>query len=131
MLDANNSPLEKISHNIDEDDDDDDDTPINPFEMPNKLYKKLIWIILLPINILYFFTVPDCRRKLFNPFPFYFLTFIMSTVYMGIKEYIYLFLFYYKNYLLYLILIRCFNLFTCMDGLYYKCIDSNSRHCTI
>jgi len=87
LLDANNSPLEKISHNIDEDDDDDDDTPINPFEMPNKLYKKLIWIILLPINILYFFTVPDCRRKLFNPFPFYFLTFIMSTVYMGIFIY--------------------------------------------
>jgi hypothetical protein len=86
LLDANNSPLEKSSDDIYEDDDDEDDTPINPFEIPNKLYKKLIWIILLPINILYFFTVPDCRRKLFSRFPFYFLTFIMSTVYMGIKN---------------------------------------------
>ena len=121
MLDANNSPFEKLSDN---EDDDEDDTPINPFEIPNKLYKKLIWIILLPINILYFFTVPDCRRKLFNPFPFYFLTFIMSTVYMGIKNKFNL------SYICYVFIIfRCFNLFTCMDGLYYKCIDSNSRYC--
>ena len=65
------------------------DPVINPFHMPSQtLYSKIMWIIILPIHTLFYFTVPDCRRKVFSRFPFYFLTFFMSTIYLGILTYL-------------------------------------------
>lgn len=81
------SPLER-PRSVTTDDDDDDEIPANPFRKPEKFYQKIIWIVLFPINILFFFTVPDCRRPTFSRFPLYFLTFIISTLYMGVFTYI-------------------------------------------
>jgi hypothetical protein len=83
LLDSENSPLERPrSITLDEYDDNDDEEPLNPFRIPEKFYQKTIWLVTLPIKLIYFFTVPDCRRPFFSRFPLYFLTFIMSTVYM-------------------------------------------------
>ena len=69
-------------------DDNDENTPINPFRIPKESnLAKLKWFLLFPINFLFFITVPDCRRKSFNKFPLYFLTFVMSTVYLGVLTY--------------------------------------------
>jgi hypothetical protein len=64
--------------------------PLNPFKLSahSTIFSKICWLIFLPINLLYFLTVPDCRRKSFKPFPFYFLTFLMSTLYMAILTYL-------------------------------------------
>ena len=72
----------------DEDDDDDDDKPLNPLDVPEKLHAKILWAFLLPIKILFFFTVPDCKRKFFQRFPLYLLTVIMSTVYLAVLTYL-------------------------------------------
>lgn len=69
-------------------DEDDDDEPLNPFHMPEKFYSKLIHLILFPINFLFFLTVPDCRRNTFKKFPFYFLTFFISTIYLALLTYV-------------------------------------------
>lgn len=71
-----------------DDDDDDDDEPANPFKMPEKRLSKIIHIILFPISFVYYFTIPDPRRPFFRRFPFYFLSFIMSTVYLGCLTYL-------------------------------------------
>ena len=71
-----------------EDDDDDDDKPLNPLDVPEKLHEKLLWAFLLPIRILFFLTVPDCKRKFFQRFPLYFLTFIISTIYLAVLTYL-------------------------------------------
>ncbi len=83
--DQNNRENES-SNNID--DGDDDDEPLNPFKIPTKKTKKLLWAIFLPASVLFFFTVPDCRRKRFSRFPFFFFTFLMSTVYLGALTYV-------------------------------------------
>lgn len=72
----------------DNDDDDDDDTPLNPFKMPINKLKIVLWAIFLPINILFFLTVPDTRRKTFSRFPWYFLSFFISTVYLAVFTYL-------------------------------------------
>ena len=72
-----------------DDDDDDDDMPFSPFSVPDtgKL-AKTIWFLMYPIKIVYFITIPDCRRKSLQRFPLYFLTFIMSTVYLALLTYL-------------------------------------------
>lgn len=45
-------------------------------------------IFLFPIYLILFITVPDPRRSIFRRFPFYFLSFIMSAVYLGGLTYI-------------------------------------------
>lgn len=74
----------------DDDDEDGDQEPVNPFKLPAQKSKlhKTVHIILLPINLIYFFTIPDCRRRTFRRFPLYFVTFIMSTVYLGLLTYL-------------------------------------------
>jgi hypothetical protein len=57
------------------------------FQIPDTWPTKVVWLILLPINILYFFTVPDCRRPIFRKFPYYYITFVVSTIYVGIFTY--------------------------------------------
>lgn len=62
---------------------DDDDEPSNPFEMPVKRLSKIIHIILFPIYFVCFLAIPDCRRPFFRRFPYYFISFFMSTVFLG------------------------------------------------
>ena len=49
---------------------------------------KVVHIILFPISLLFFLTIPDSRRPFFRKFPLYFLSFIMSTVYLGVLTYL-------------------------------------------
>lgn len=89
--DANISmELDTQNNNTDanDDDDDNDDKPFNPFEMPAGVLMKIKHVIFFPIYILFFFTVPDPRRAFFRRFPFYFLSFLMSAVYIGCITYI-------------------------------------------
>lgn len=67
---------------------DDDNEPANPFEMPEKRLSKILHIILFPLYLVFFLTIPDARRPFFRRFPFYFLSFLMSTVYLGALTYL-------------------------------------------
>ena len=71
----------------DENEDEEDKKPFDPFKAPEKLHSKIIWILGFPINVLIYFTVPDTRRERFSKFPFYFITFLVSTVYIGVFTY--------------------------------------------
>lgn len=82
----NNQHTNQVSSN--QDDDDDDDEPFNPFSVPESRLAKTIWFIMYPIKIVYFITIPDCRRKSLQRFPLYFITFIMSTVYLALLTYL-------------------------------------------
>jgi hypothetical protein len=85
-VELNENDEEKPGEEIDENDD--DDSPLNPFKIPSKKSKIVLWAIFFPVNVLFFFTVPDTRRKAFSKFPFYFLTFFISTVYLGVFTYL-------------------------------------------
>ncbi|XP_075533174.1 putative sodium/potassium/calcium exchanger CG1090 isoform X2 [Dermacentor variabilis] len=53
---------------------------------PRGCFPRLLWLVLLPLNTLLFFTVPDCKRNRWrNWFP---LTFLMSTVYISVFSYL-------------------------------------------
>ncbi|XP_065296691.1 probable sodium/potassium/calcium exchanger CG1090 isoform X2 [Dermacentor albipictus] len=53
---------------------------------PRGCFPRLLWLVLLPLNTLLFFTVPDCKRDRWrNWFP---LTFLMSTVYISVFSYL-------------------------------------------
>ena len=80
--------LDHDENRSDNDNDDNDDEPLNPFKVPSHLLKKILWAIFLPVNILFFLTVPDCRRKTFSRFPLYFITFAISTIYLGVLTYL-------------------------------------------
>jgi Ca2+/Na+ antiporter len=69
-------------------DDDEDTEPLNLFKAPKKIWLKALWIILFPANMLFYFTIPDCRRDKIKKFPFYLLTFMMSAIYLGILSYL-------------------------------------------
>jgi K+-dependent Na+/Ca+ exchanger-like protein len=53
----------------DDDDDDDDDGPANPFEVPEGALDKAWWVFTMPISLILYVTVPDCRREIFNLAP--------------------------------------------------------------
>ena len=41
--------------------DDDDEEYESPLTFPETFPKRLFWIVMLPVIILFFFTIPDCR----------------------------------------------------------------------
>jgi hypothetical protein len=62
--------------------------PLNLFDVPKKKWwKKSIWLVTFPIKLLFFVTIPDCRRERFKKFPFYFITFFLSVIYIGTISY--------------------------------------------
>ena len=67
--------------------DDDDDEYESPLTFPDSWAKRLFWIVMLPMNVLFFITIPDCRRpgcwkKL------YMFTFINSIIWISGLSYI-------------------------------------------
>jgi sodium/potassium/calcium exchanger 5 len=62
--------------------------PLNPLKKPNGILKTILWIIFLPVSIVFFLTIPDCRRKRFSIFPYYCLTFTIATIYLSILSYV-------------------------------------------
>ena len=64
-----------------------DDDYESPLSVPESRVRKVTWFLMLPATLLYFVTIPDCRRggvwtKLFP------LTFIMSIVWLGGLSYV-------------------------------------------
>jgi hypothetical protein len=62
-------------------------TPLDPFDMPKEWLKIIIFIVTFPVRLLFFVTIPDCRRERFKKFPFYFITFLISIIYIGAISY--------------------------------------------
>ena len=59
----------------------------SPLAVPSGIFKKITWFIMLPVSVLFFLTIPDCRRggvwaKLFP------LTFILSIAWLGGLSYV-------------------------------------------
>ena len=69
---------------IDDDDNEDDDgDPGYPWQYPKGICAKIWWLCFLPLNLLFFITIPDVRRpNLVNFFP---LSFLMSVAWIGKK----------------------------------------------
>ncbi|XP_006811684.1 sodium/potassium/calcium exchanger 4-like [Saccoglossus kowalevskii] len=59
-------------------------TPL--FEPPESCCRRLIWAIMLPMSILFFITIPDCRKTKWRQC--FMLTFLMSTVWLSLLSYI-------------------------------------------
>jgi K+-dependent Na+/Ca+ exchanger-like protein len=71
---------------IDDDDNEDDDgDPGYPWQYPKGICAKIWWLCFLPLNLLFFITIPDVRRpNLVNFFP---LSFLMSVAWIGAISY--------------------------------------------
>ncbi|GAB6026816.1 hypothetical protein CHUAL_013421 [Chamberlinius hualienensis] len=62
-----------------------DEDNFSPCKIPDGWFGRIAYIITYPINLLFFFTVPDCTRKGWERlFP---LTFLMSVLYIGSLSY--------------------------------------------
>ena len=72
---------------VEENKDEEYKKPFDPFKAPEKWLSKIMWILGFPLNFLVYFTVPDTRRERFSKFPFYFITFLISTLYIGVFTY--------------------------------------------
>jgi len=67
---------------------DEDEVPYSPFKIPkNDCFKVVLWFILFPLNLTFYLTIPDTNRKVFKKFPFYFITFLISTAYVALLTY--------------------------------------------
>jgi len=60
--------------------------PSSPFEIPETFAKKALWVLMLPIHIMYFATMPDCRKKKWETW--YPVTFALSILWMALISYV-------------------------------------------
>ncbi|RMZ93294.1 sodium potassium calcium exchanger 3-like, partial [Brachionus plicatilis] len=91
LIDPDNvgqSPFKRPRSVASFDDESEEDLPLDVLALPGSLVNKIFYIILFPVYLIFFFTIPDCRRPTFRPFPRYFLTFFMSTVYLSCLSYL-------------------------------------------
>ncbi|XP_072551359.1 sodium/potassium/calcium exchanger 5 [Salminus brasiliensis] len=56
------------------------------FSMPENDLKRILWVLSLPVIVLLYLTIPDCRRRFWRKF--YMLTFFMSAVWISAFTYI-------------------------------------------
>ena len=69
----------------DDDTTEDEDEPDYPWQKPKSILATIWWLLFLPINILFFITIPDVRRaKCVTFFP---ITFLMSVAWIGAISY--------------------------------------------
>ncbi|XP_068673594.1 sodium/potassium/calcium exchanger 5-like [Montipora foliosa] len=58
----------------------------SPFEIPKSSFKLVYWVVMLPVHVLFFITMPDCRRKGWeNWYP---VTFVVSILWMALISYV-------------------------------------------
>lgn len=58
----------------------------SPFAIPKSSFKLVLWVIMLPVHVLFFITMPDCRRKGWeNWYP---VTFVVSILWMAVISYV-------------------------------------------
>ncbi|XP_003471815.1 sodium/potassium/calcium exchanger 5 isoform X1 [Cavia porcellus] len=60
--------------------------PPSVFHMPEADFKRICWVLSLPIITLLFLTIPDCRRKFWKNY--YMITFLMSALWISAFTYI-------------------------------------------
>mmetsp|Transcript_30947 Transcript_30947/g.40864 ORF Transcript_30947/g.40864 Transcript_30947/m.40864 type:complete len:710 (+) Transcript_30947:141-2270(+) len=56
--------------------------PMSPWEMPKPTYERILWTLTLPFQVLYFITVPDCRKPRLKKY--YFATLFLSMAWLSI-----------------------------------------------
>ncbi|XP_039531797.1 sodium/potassium/calcium exchanger 5 [Pimephales promelas] len=56
------------------------------FSMPEHDLKRILWVLSLPVIVLLFLTVPDCRRRFWKRW--YIITFLMSAVWISAFTYV-------------------------------------------
>ncbi|XP_034161327.2 sodium/potassium/calcium exchanger 5 [Pangasianodon hypophthalmus] len=65
------------------------DTPREPhsvFRMPDSDVKRIFWVLSVPVMVLLYVTVPDCRKRFWKKF--YMLTFFMAAVWIAAFTYV-------------------------------------------
>ncbi|KAM3918069.1 sodium/potassium/calcium exchanger 5-like [Leptodactylus fuscus] len=62
------------------------DDPPSVFTMPKEDFKRILWVLSLPLLTLLYLTVPDCRRRWWKNW--FILTFLMSAVWISGVTYI-------------------------------------------
>lgn len=65
------------------------DTPHEPhsvFRMPDSDVKRVFWVLSVPVMVLLYITVPDCRKRFWRKF--YMLTFFMAAVWIAAFTYV-------------------------------------------
>lgn len=60
--------------------------PSSPFSLPKTLTKRGLWFILLPLHLIFYVTMPDCRKKEWEAW--YPMTFFLSILWMALISYI-------------------------------------------
>jgi len=66
--------------------DDEDDGPFDPFDTGERFLDKFLWLITLPLVLLIFVTIPDCKNKRFEKlWP---ITFLLCIVWIAILAYV-------------------------------------------
>ena len=58
----------------------------SPFQAPSGAIRKTFWAVMLPVQALYFVSMPDCRQKAWEAW--YPLTFVMSIIWMALLSYV-------------------------------------------
>ncbi|XP_044139203.1 sodium/potassium/calcium exchanger 5 [Bufo gargarizans] len=80
--DSDYSQLSISMHGLNEISDD----PPSVFTVPEDDFKRVLWVLSLPIITLLYLTVPDCRRRWWKKW--FILTFVMSAVWISAVTYI-------------------------------------------
>ncbi|XP_070566288.1 sodium/potassium/calcium exchanger 5-like [Ptychodera flava] len=58
----------------------------SPLTPPSSLWKRALWVIGLPLGLLLFITIPDCRQPRWRRW--FGLTFLMATIWLAVTAYI-------------------------------------------
>lgn len=54
--------------------------------MPTTWYKRLYWLLSLPLTVPMFITIPDCRKRRWKKW--FLVTFIMSIIWISVFSYV-------------------------------------------
>ncbi|XP_060779069.1 sodium/potassium/calcium exchanger 5 [Neoarius graeffei] len=60
--------------------------PHSVFRMPDSDVQRIFWVLSVPVLVLLYFTVPDCRKRFWKKF--YMLTFFMAAVWIAAFTYV-------------------------------------------
>jgi Ca2+/Na+ antiporter len=63
---AEEKPAKDVEGAAEEEEEDDDDGPFDPFEIPDSIIGKVLWVTGLPLSVGMWLTIPDCRRERFQ-----------------------------------------------------------------
>lgn len=62
------------------------DEPESVFSIPDVWYKKILWTVSLPLKVLFYISVPDCRQQRWRRW--FVVTFVMSLAWLSAMSYL-------------------------------------------